>query len=55
MRRMLDSMTKKQGLKYDSPSSVKDIEPFIRFHNLNLVRPMSFDCPPGPRLIRTPP
>lgn len=34
---MLDSLTKKQGLKYDSPASVKDIEPFIRFHNLNLV------------------
>lgn len=37
---MLDSLTKKQGLKYDSPSSAKDIEPFIRFHHLNLV------CPP---------
>ncbi|KWU41255.1 hypothetical protein RHOSPDRAFT_23357 [Rhodotorula sp. JG-1b] len=36
IRRMLDSLTKKQGLKYDSPSSVKDIEPFIRFHHLNL-------------------
>ncbi|BGP57647.1 phosphatidylserine decarboxylase [Rhodotorula sphaerocarpa] len=36
IRRMLDSLTKKQGLKYDSPASVKDIEPFIRFHNLNL-------------------
>ncbi|CDR45926.1 RHTO0S11e06370g1_1 [Rhodotorula toruloides] len=36
IRRMLDSLTKKQGLKYDSPASAREIEPFIRFHNLNM-------------------
>ncbi|GAA5917775.1 hypothetical protein JCM6882_003586 [Rhodosporidiobolus microsporus] len=36
IRRMLDSLTKKQGLKYDSPASAKEIEPFIKFHNLNM-------------------
>ncbi|KDE04672.1 hypothetical protein MVLG_04896 [Microbotryum lychnidis-dioicae p1A1 Lamole] len=34
--RLLDSMSKKQGIKYDSPASVRDIPPFIDFHNLNL-------------------
>ncbi|SCV73406.1 BQ2448_7332 [Microbotryum intermedium] len=34
--RLLDSMSKKQGVKYDSPASVRDIPPFIDFHNLNL-------------------
>lgn len=36
VRRMLESMTIKQGQKYDSPSSVSEILPFIRFHNLDL-------------------
>ncbi|GAA5905346.1 uncharacterized protein JCM6883_006366 [Sporobolomyces salmoneus] len=36
VRRLLDSLTKKQGLKYDSPASKRDIAPFIAFHNLNL-------------------
>ncbi|GAA6036505.1 hypothetical protein JCM8097_003538 [Rhodosporidiobolus ruineniae] len=36
IRRLLDSLTKKQGFKYDSPSSAREIEPFIKFHNLNL-------------------
>ncbi|GAA5841649.1 hypothetical protein JCM3766R1_006800 [Sporobolomyces carnicolor] len=36
VRRLLDSLTKKQGLKYDSPASKRDIMPFIEFHNLNL-------------------
>ncbi|GAA6012986.1 hypothetical protein JCM11491_000929 [Sporobolomyces phaffii] len=36
VRRLLDSLTKKQGLKYDSPASKRDIAPFIEFHNLNL-------------------
>lgn len=25
-----------QGIKYDAPESVKDIRPFIEFHNLNM-------------------
>ncbi|GAA5879567.1 hypothetical protein JCM16303_003253 [Sporobolomyces ruberrimus] len=36
VRRLLDSLTKKQGAKYDSPASKRDIAPFIEFHNLNL-------------------
>ncbi|GAA5826014.1 hypothetical protein JCM11251_000092 [Rhodosporidiobolus azoricus] len=36
IRRMLDSLTKKQGVKYDSPASAKEIPPFIKFHNLNM-------------------
>ncbi|BGP26769.1 phosphatidylserine decarboxylase [Rhodotorula toruloides] len=36
IRRMLDSLTKKQGAKFDSPASAREIEPFIRFHNLNM-------------------
>ncbi|KAI0035374.1 phosphatidylserine decarboxylase-domain-containing protein [Vararia minispora EC-137] len=34
-RRLLKSMSIKQGVKYDSPDSVSDIRPFIEFHNLN--------------------
>jgi phosphatidylserine decarboxylase len=33
-RRLLKSLSIKQGLKYDSPESVRDILPFIEFHNL---------------------
>ncbi|GAA5860151.1 hypothetical protein JCM8547_009204 [Rhodosporidiobolus lusitaniae] len=36
VRRLLDSLTEKQGKKFDSPASAKEIEPFIRFHNLNM-------------------
>ncbi|KAK4048980.1 phosphatidylserine decarboxylase [Microbotryomycetes sp. JL221] len=36
VRRMLESMTIKQGIKYDSPSSAREIKPFIDFHNLNM-------------------
>ncbi|GAA5933666.1 hypothetical protein JCM10213_008562 [Rhodosporidiobolus nylandii] len=36
IRKLLDSLTKKQGAKYDSTSSARDIEPFIKFHNLNM-------------------
>jgi phosphatidylserine decarboxylase len=34
-RRLLKSMSIKQGVKYDLPASVVDIRPFIGFHNLN--------------------
>ncbi|GAA5832441.1 hypothetical protein JCM5353_000310 [Sporobolomyces roseus] len=36
VRRLLDSLTKKQGAKYDSPASRRDIAPFIEFHNLDV-------------------
>jgi len=36
VRRMLESMSVKQGVKFDSPSSVREIAPFIAFHNLNM-------------------
>jgi len=36
VKRMLETLSKKQGLKFDSPSSAREIEPFIKFHNLNL-------------------
>ncbi|GAA5995795.1 uncharacterized protein JCM10292_004753 [Rhodotorula paludigena] len=36
IRRLLDSLTKKQGAKYDNTASAREIEPFIRFHNLNM-------------------
>jgi len=32
---ILHSLTEKQGKKYNSPESVKEIEPFIKFHELN--------------------
>ncbi|KAG8922083.1 hypothetical protein FRC02_012151, partial [Tulasnella sp. 418] len=35
-RKMLKSLSIKQGLKYDSPESAREIPPFIAFHNLNL-------------------
>ncbi|KAF8339845.1 phosphatidylserine decarboxylase-domain-containing protein [Cantharellus anzutake] len=35
-RRLLRSMSIKQGLKYDSPDSAREIPAFIAFHNLNV-------------------
>lgn len=35
-KRLLKNMSIKQGIKYDSPSSVADIKPFIAFHRLNV-------------------
>lgn len=35
-RRLLKSLSIKQGLKYDSPDSARDIQPFIEFHKLNV-------------------
>ncbi|PCH39320.1 hypothetical protein WOLCODRAFT_110643 [Wolfiporia cocos MD-104 SS10] len=35
-RRLLRNMSIKQGLKYDSPESKRDIPSFIAFHNLNV-------------------
>ncbi|WVO16689.1 phosphatidylserine decarboxylase [Cryptococcus depauperatus] len=35
-RKLLKSLSIKQGLKYDSPASVVDIPGFIAFHNLNV-------------------
>ncbi|KAG6326504.1 hypothetical protein ID866_12585, partial [Astraeus odoratus] len=35
-RRLLKSLTIKQGMKYDSPESVRDIQPFIDFHKLDV-------------------
>ncbi|KAI6039702.1 phosphatidylserine decarboxylase-domain-containing protein [Pisolithus marmoratus] len=35
-RRLLKSLTFKQGMKYDSPESVRDIQPFIDFHKLDV-------------------
>ncbi|WVQ98224.1 phosphatidylserine decarboxylase [Kwoniella sp. CBS 9459] len=35
-RRLLKSLSVKQGLKYDSPSSAVDIPAFIAFHNLDV-------------------
>ncbi|KAI7816703.1 phosphatidylserine decarboxylase-domain-containing protein [Gamsiella multidivaricata] len=32
--KILADMSRKQGLKFDDPRSKRDIEPFIRFHNL---------------------
>lgn len=36
VQKLLRSLTIKQGRKYDDPASVKDIAPFVKFHNLNL-------------------
>lgn len=36
IRRVLRSMTIKQGRKFNDPASQKDIMPFIRFHKINL-------------------
>ncbi|PIL26770.1 hypothetical protein GSI_11106 [Ganoderma sinense ZZ0214-1] len=35
-RRLLKSLSIKQGLKYDAPESARDIPAFIAFHNLNI-------------------
>ena len=35
-RRLLKSMTIKQGVKFDSPESVREILPFVAFHGLNV-------------------
>lgn len=35
-RKLLKSMSIKQGRKYDSPESAADIRSFIQFHNLNV-------------------
>jgi phosphatidylserine decarboxylase len=35
-RRLLKSLSIKQGLKYDSPASALDIPTFIAFHNLDI-------------------
>jgi phosphatidylserine decarboxylase len=41
VKKIMKSMTVKQGKKYNNPASLKDIEPFIEFHQLNRdeVRP----------------
>ncbi|KAG5361208.1 Phosphatidylserine decarboxylase proenzyme 2 [Yarrowia sp. C11] len=36
VRRLLRSLTNKQGRKFDSALSVKSIKPFIRFHHLDM-------------------
>ncbi len=36
IRKMLKSLSIKQGRKYDSPSSARDIKAFIDFHQLNM-------------------
>lgn len=35
-RRLLKSLSVKQGIKYDSPESANDIPAFIQFHKLNV-------------------
>jgi phosphatidylserine decarboxylase len=35
-RRLLKSLSIKQGIKFDHPDSAADILPFIAFHNLNV-------------------
>jgi hypothetical protein len=35
-RRLLKSLTNKQGIKYDSPESAREIPAFIQFHNLDV-------------------
>lgn len=35
-RRLLKSLSIKQGIKYDDPESARDIPAFIEFHNLNV-------------------
>ncbi|WFD31000.1 phosphatidylserine decarboxylase [Malassezia sp. CBS 17886] len=44
VRRMLRTMSVKQGAKFDHPSSTRSIAPFVAFHGINLVEsvePMS--------------
>lgn len=43
-RKLLKSMSIKQGIKYDSPESARDIPGFIQFYNLKvdeLLDPLS--------------
>lgn len=53
-RRLLKSLSIKQGIKYDSPESARDILPFIAFHKLNvdeILRPIdSFSKSASPAL-----
>lgn len=35
-KNLLKTMSVRQGKKFDSPSSIKNIEPFIKFHSLDL-------------------
>ena len=35
-RKLLKSLSIKQGIKYDSPESAQEIPAFIQFHNLNV-------------------
>lgn len=35
-RKLLKSLSIKEGIKYDSPESARDIPAFIQFHNLNM-------------------
>lgn len=35
-RRLLKSLSVKQGIKYDDPESAKDIPIFIQFHGLDV-------------------
>lgn len=35
VKKIMKSMTNKQGKKYNNPASIKDIEPFIEFHQLS--------------------
>ncbi|KZP08405.1 hypothetical protein FIBSPDRAFT_922684 [Athelia psychrophila] len=35
--RLLKSMSIKQGIKYDGPATVRDIQPFIEFHRLDVT------------------
>ncbi|KAF3933177.1 hypothetical protein ABW19_dt0209378 [Dactylella cylindrospora] len=36
IRQLLESLSWKQGKKYDNPASAREIKPFIAFHQLNL-------------------
>jgi hypothetical protein len=36
VKRVLNNLTAKQGLKYDDPASAKDIPKFVQFHKLNM-------------------
>lgn len=36
IRSILESLSRKQGIKYNSPNSRAEIAPFIAFHNLNM-------------------
>lgn len=35
-QRILTNMTVKQGRRFDSPDSAREIQPFIKFHNLDM-------------------